>query len=166
MKNKLAVFIGLLVLVGCGANWVYPECICDRLPEEPTETVVVPELPTEPELVADSGTQEEVDAGQPETEVDAGTPDQDAGQPEEECKPGYGYGDLHHCHSGPPGLNPDAGHPTHENKPENPKPPHHKPGCPLANLPPEECNDTPGNSGTHGKGKGACVSNGLGHKKF
>jgi hypothetical protein len=25
--------------------------------------------------------------------------------PSGECKPGYGYGDKNHCHSGPPGKN-------------------------------------------------------------
>ncbi len=24
---------------------------------------------------------------------------------QQECKPGYGYGDKNHCHSGPPGQN-------------------------------------------------------------
>jgi hypothetical protein len=26
------------------------------------------------------------------------------------CKPGWGYGDTNHCHSGPPGLNKKHGH--------------------------------------------------------
>jgi hypothetical protein len=25
--------------------------------------------------------------------------------PSQQCKPGYGYGDKNHCHSGPPGQN-------------------------------------------------------------
>jgi hypothetical protein len=28
----------------------------------------------------------------------------------QECKPGWGYGDTNHCHSGPPGLNKKHGH--------------------------------------------------------
>lgn len=29
------------------------------------------------------------------------------------CKPGWGYGDTNHCHSGPPGLTNRPGHPKH-----------------------------------------------------
>ncbi len=31
--------------------------------------------------------------------------------PSTECKPGWGYGDENHCHSGPPGL---SGQPSHD----------------------------------------------------
>jgi hypothetical protein len=30
------------------------------------------------------------------------------------CKPGWGYGDKNHCHSGPPGSEPSASGPGHK----------------------------------------------------
>jgi hypothetical protein len=128
MRKYLLCLLGVgLAVAACGPNWITHEllpCGCPTGGETPgTPDEGVPPAVTPPEEVVDSGSPEITeDAGTPEEPVvDAGTPETDAGTPE--CRPGYGYGDDNHCHSGPPGLDagttetPDAGgeHPTCKN---------------------------------------------------
>ena len=60
--------------------------IVEEPPHEPEE----PETPDTPEEPEEPGT--------PEEPTDPGSPPE-----EEDCKPGWGWGDKKHCHDGPPG---------------------------------------------------------------
>lgn len=97
--SLMALFLGLMMLVNCGPNWITPSdeanlgtsandgsggslpCGCPEHDGEDVTVIVVVNPPSTP------------DAGTPPK-----TPNPPVKPPKPTCKPGWGYGDDNHCH--------------------------------------------------------------------
>ena len=77
----------------------------DLEPAAPADTVI------DQPVVVDESTQQDEESDIDNEQSDSDRESNDDSNPNDEeddqCKPGYGYGDRNHCHSGPPGLDRD-----------------------------------------------------------